>query len=110
MAREMNRISDVISDTAVHIRELEGYSGEISHVLNVIRSIAEQTNLLALNAAIEAARAGEQGRVCRGRRRSQDVGAAYRPLDWRNRSDGATHPGRYAGGGRRYGPGGGPGE
>jgi methyl-accepting chemotaxis protein len=58
MAREMNRISDVISDTAVHIRELEGYSGEISHVLNVIRSIAEQTNLLALNAAIEAARAG----------------------------------------------------
>ena len=62
MAREMNRISDVISDTAVHIRELEGYSGEISHVLNVIRSIAEQTNLLALNAAIEAARAGEAGR------------------------------------------------
>ena len=62
MAQEMNRISDVISDTAVHIRELEGFSGEISHVLNVIRSIAEQTNLLALNAAIEAARAGEQGR------------------------------------------------
>jgi methyl-accepting chemotaxis protein len=56
MAREMNRISDVISDTAVHIRELEGFSGEITHVLNVIRSIAEQTNLLALNAAIEAAR------------------------------------------------------
>jgi methyl-accepting chemotaxis protein len=62
MAQEMNRISDVISDTAVHIRELEGFSGEISQVLNVIRSIAEQTNLLALNAAIEAARAGEQGR------------------------------------------------
>ncbi|MGF0238841.1 methyl-accepting chemotaxis protein [Rhodococcus sp. IEGM1300] len=62
MAQEMNRISDVISDTTVHIRELEGYSGEISHVLNVIRSIAEQTNLLALNAAIEAARAGEAGR------------------------------------------------
>jgi methyl-accepting chemotaxis protein len=62
MAQEMNRISDVISDTAVHIRELEGFSGEISQVLNVIRNIAEQTNLLALNAAIEAARAGEQGR------------------------------------------------
>lgn len=62
MAHGMNRISDVISDTAVHIRELEVFSGEISTVLNVIRSIAEQTNLLALNAAIEAARAGEQGR------------------------------------------------
>jgi methyl-accepting chemotaxis protein len=62
MAQEMNRISDVISDTAVHIRELEGFSAEISHVLKVIRSIAEQTNLLALNAAIEAARAGDAGR------------------------------------------------
>ncbi|MGH8387994.1 MAG: methyl-accepting chemotaxis protein [Pseudomonas sp.] len=62
MAQEMNRISDVISDTAVHIRELEGFSADISHVLKVIRNIAEQTNLLALNAAIEAARAGEAGR------------------------------------------------
>ena len=62
MAQEMNRISDVISDTAVHIHELEVFSDEISSVLGVIRTIAEQTNLLALNAAIEAARAGEQGR------------------------------------------------
>ena len=62
MAQEMNRISEVISDTAGHIRELEVFSGDISSVLGVIRSVAEQTNLLALNAAIEAARAGEQGR------------------------------------------------
>lgn len=44
------------------IRQVSGRSGEISRILDVIRSIAEQTNLLALNAAIEAARAGSQGR------------------------------------------------
>ncbi|MCW3148299.1 methyl-accepting chemotaxis protein [Stutzerimonas stutzeri] len=51
-----------ISSTAEVIRRLEGDSGRIGKVLEVIRGIADQTNLLALNAAIEAARAGEAGR------------------------------------------------
>jgi methyl-accepting chemotaxis protein len=53
--------SDVTKVNKV-LQDLEGHSGAIGNVLNVIRGIAEQTNLLALNAAIEAARAGEQGR------------------------------------------------
>nr|WP_064120535.1 PAS domain-containing methyl-accepting chemotaxis protein [Pseudomonas fluorescens] len=55
LAEELGRATQVI-------HQLEGYSSEISGVLEVIRSIAEQTNLLALNAAIEAARAGDAGR------------------------------------------------
>ncbi|WLH91353.1 PAS domain-containing methyl-accepting chemotaxis protein [Pseudomonas sp. FP453] len=55
LSRELARATEVI-------HQLESHSGEISGVLEVIRTIAEQTNLLALNAAIEAARAGEQGR------------------------------------------------
>lgn len=55
LSQELARATDVI-------HQLESHSGEISGVLEVIRTIAEQTNLLALNAAIEAARAGEQGR------------------------------------------------
>ncbi|WP_198971486.1 methyl-accepting chemotaxis protein [Xylophilus sp. ASV27] len=43
-------------------REVMRHTGEIEHILGMIRDVAMQTNLLALNAAIEAARAGEQGR------------------------------------------------
>ncbi|TDF85952.1 methyl-accepting chemotaxis protein [Pseudomonas sp. H9] len=62
MAEEMQRISQVVTETASQLRELEACSGDINGVLGVIKEVAEQTNLLALNAAIEAARAGEQGR------------------------------------------------
>lgn len=55
-------MSSAIASTAEVIRRLEGDSGRIGKVLEVIRGIADQTNLLALNAAIEAARAGEAGR------------------------------------------------
>ena len=55
LAQEIERATAVI-------HKLEGESGKIGSVMDVIHGIAEQTNLLALNAAIEAARAGEQGR------------------------------------------------
>lgn len=61
-ADEMGRIAEAVKSSAGTIRELEGYSTQISSIAGVIKDIAEQTNLLALNAAIEAARAGEQGR------------------------------------------------
>ena len=61
-AGEIGRIAEAVNSSAGTIRELEGYSVEISSIVDVIKEIAEQTNLLALNAAIEAARAGEAGR------------------------------------------------
>lgn len=61
-ANELEQVATAVNGTAGTIRQLEGFSDQISSIVQVIQEIAEQTNLLALNAAIEAARAGEQGR------------------------------------------------
>ncbi|MDC7710075.1 methyl-accepting chemotaxis protein [Vogesella indigofera] len=61
-ASGISHIADTIRQLSGVLAGLEQRSGQISHVVQVIRDIAEQTNLLALNAAIEAAHAGEQGR------------------------------------------------
>jgi methyl-accepting chemotaxis protein len=58
----MGSLSEKISSSCVQIETLNASTGNIGHILDVIKGISQQTNLLALNAAIEAARAGEAGR------------------------------------------------
>jgi methyl-accepting chemotaxis protein len=58
----MNRVAEVVKQSAVTVQALGKSSDQIGEIIQVIDDIADQTNLLALNAAIEAARAGEQGR------------------------------------------------
>jgi len=58
----INKITDVVNDSADKVTILGNNSDKIGQIIQVIEDIAAQTNLLALNAAIEAARAGEQGR------------------------------------------------
>ncbi|MEE8576371.1 MAG: nitrate- and nitrite sensing domain-containing protein [candidate division Zixibacteria bacterium] len=58
----MQRIADVVRESANSIGKLAKSADQIGEIIGVIDDIADQTNLLALNAAIEAARAGEQGR------------------------------------------------
>lgn len=58
----MNRVAEVVKQSAITVQALGKSSDQIGEIIQVIDDIADQTNLLALNAAIEAARAGEQGR------------------------------------------------
>jgi methyl-accepting chemotaxis protein/NAD-dependent dihydropyrimidine dehydrogenase PreA subunit len=59
---KMNKIVEVVNNSADTVFSLGQNSDRIGEIVQVIDDIADQTNLLALNAAIEAARAGEQGR------------------------------------------------
>ena len=59
---KMQRIADVVENSAAKVSSLDEHSAAIGNIVQVIQGIAEQTNLLALNATIEAARAGEHGR------------------------------------------------
>jgi methyl-accepting chemotaxis protein len=52
----------VVNDAMAAMERIEGATGEIGKIINVIDEIAFQTNLLALNAGVEAARAGDAGK------------------------------------------------
>lgn len=59
---QMQAIEGAANHVGTVVEDLEGLTGQISRITELITEIADQTNLLALNAAIEAARAGEHGR------------------------------------------------
>ena len=54
--------ASLMGDAIEAMQRIEGSSGQIGSIINVIDDIAFQTNLLALNAGVEAARAGEAGK------------------------------------------------
>lgn len=53
---------ETIATMADTVRDIAGFSDQISDITRTITALATRANILSLNAAIEAARAGEHGR------------------------------------------------
>ncbi|MDE6600360.1 MAG: hypothetical protein K2K34_09820, partial [Oscillospiraceae bacterium] len=51
-----------LTELSAAISEVNGYTGNITNIIEQIDDIAFRTNILAINAAVEAAAAGENGR------------------------------------------------
>ncbi len=60
---DVNEIHGETADIKNAVRAIERSAGNITSVVDAVRSIADTTNLLALNANIEAARAGKHGKA-----------------------------------------------
>lgn len=59
--REIQRVSQVVGQSAQTLSALSEKTASISSIVSVIKDVADQTKVLSLNAAIEAARAGKHG-------------------------------------------------
>lgn len=57
----MERIKEIVVESADVVQRLGEKSGEVGDIINVIDEITDRTNLLALNASIIAAQAGDDG-------------------------------------------------
>ncbi|KAA0873974.1 methyl-accepting chemotaxis protein [Nitrincola tapanii] len=59
---QIKSIRELATSFQTTVQKLSENSGNITHILSMVKDFSDQTNLLALNASIEAARAGEAGR------------------------------------------------
>ncbi|HNN91487.1 MAG TPA: methyl-accepting chemotaxis protein [Pseudomonadota bacterium] len=59
--REIQRVSEIVDQSAQTLQLLYNKTSSISSIVGVIKDVADQTKVLSLNAAIEAARAGKHG-------------------------------------------------
>ena len=60
--RGMTELKDGVANIAQIIQEVNGWTEQVSAILDIVDHITEQTSLLALNASIISAQAGAHGR------------------------------------------------